>query len=142
MSLYCSKSDENSPGDNLNYVLPAYEYFHFLMCLADVEAQLFRDNSRGIDGGAFATATLLHRKKARLCKGKEAIDSLKDFITLKSDANFCHIFLQKFGLDPSIDNTPPLLRTAPAYKKKAFLHEKVQEVLKERPSPTIILFFF
>ena len=65
-----SKSDENSAKNSLGLVIPGHEGFHFLMCLADVEAELFRNNTQGLEGGAFATATLLNRKKARLCKGK------------------------------------------------------------------------
>ena len=131
MSLYFSKSDEKSPESSLSHVLPSHEYFHFLMCVADLESGLFRECSRGLDGGAFTTATLLHRNKAKLSKGKDAIDALKDFITIKAEARFVQYFLAKYALDPSVDNTPPSLRTAPASKKEAYLHEKVQEALRD-----------
>ena len=65
-----SKADEETPEDRLAFVLPAHEYFHFLMCVADVESELFRDKSRGLEGGAFYIATLLNRKKPRLLKEK------------------------------------------------------------------------
>jgi len=77
------KADEDSAQSSLRHVIPAHEGFHFMMCMADVEAELFRNNSRGLQGGSFSTATLLNRKKAKLCKGKEAVDEIKDFIDLK-----------------------------------------------------------
>ena len=101
------------------------------MCAADVESGLFRDCSRGLEGGAFNTATLLHRTKAKLCKGKDAIDHLKDFISIKGEAMFDQYFLKKYNLDPLVDNTPSLLKTAPAAEKEAFLYSKVQDALKD-----------
>ena len=58
------------------------------MVVADCESELFRDNSRGLEGGAFFVTTLLNRKEARTAKGKNAIDSFKDIFMLKSDARF------------------------------------------------------
>ena len=60
-----SKTDENSEADCLGYLLPAHEYFHQSMAVADCESELFRDSSRGLDGGAFFLATLLNRKDAK-----------------------------------------------------------------------------
>ena len=40
-------------------------------------------------------------------------------------------FLSKFNLDPSVDNTPTLLKTASASKKVDFLHKKVGEALND-----------
>ena len=120
-----SKADEKTLEDQLAFVLPAHEYFHFMMTIADVESELFRDNTRGLDGGAFSVATLLNRKKARLARGKDDIDSLKDFINIKADARFSHYFLAKFNLNALVDNTPNLLRTGTAEAKRTFLHEKV-----------------
>ena len=45
-----SKSDENTAEGSLAHIIPGHEYFHFLMCVADVESQLFRDCSRGLEG--------------------------------------------------------------------------------------------
>ena len=126
-----SKADESTIESSLGYIIPAHENFHFLMCLADVESELFRECSRGLDGGSFFTATLLNRKKAKLCKGKDAIDAIKDFLTLKTVAGFNQFFLKKFNLDPNRDNTPPLLKTASKERKVEYLHEKVKEALKD-----------
>ena len=52
------------------------------MVLADCENGLFRDESRGLEGGAFVLATLLNRKEAQTSKGKNSLDSLKDFFLL------------------------------------------------------------
>ena len=101
------------------------------MVVADCENELFRDCTRGLEGGSFFVATLLNRKDAKLKKGKDAIDSLKDFISLKADARFCHYFLMKYNLNPNIDNTPDLLKSACPEKKETFLHEKVKETLKD-----------
>ena len=101
------------------------------MVVADCESELFRESSRGLEGGAFFVATLLNRKDAKHKKGKDAIDSFKDFITLKADARFCQYFLMKYGMDPGVDNTPDLLKSASPEKKEAFLHEKVEETLRD-----------
>ena len=101
------------------------------MCIADVESELFRDCSRGIEGGAFMTATLLNRKKAKTCKGKENIDALKDFINIKAEAMFNPYFISKFHLDPSVDNTPPFIKTASQDRKISYLHAMVIEALKD-----------
>ena len=99
--------------------------------MADCESELFRDESRGLEGGAFFLATLLNRKRAKTSKGKNAIDSLKDFYLLKSDARFCQYFLQKFGFDSSKDNTPDLMKTASAEEKIKFLHDLVADCLRD-----------
>jgi hypothetical protein len=101
------------------------------MVLADVENELFRDGSRGLEGGSFFLTTLLNRKDARMKRGKDAIDSLEEFFLLKSDARFCHYFLQKFQLNPSVDNTPPLLKKSTPDKKAKYLHELVGKALKD-----------
>ena len=129
-SLY-SKTDEDTEAAGLGYILPAHEYFHQSMVVADCENELFRDCSRGLEGGSFFVATLLNRKDAKLKRGKDAIDSLKDFISLKADARFCHYFLKKYNLNPNVDNTPDLLKSASPEKKEAFVHEKVEETLRE-----------
>ena len=49
----------------------------------------------------------------------------------KAAARFNQFFLEKFGLDPSVDNTPPLLKTASPAKKVEYLHMKVKEALKD-----------
>ena len=126
-----SKTDENSAADCLSYLLPAHEYFHQSMAVADCASELFRDSSRGLEGGAFFVATLLNRKDAKTKKGKDAIDALKDFLLLKADARFCQYFIMKYNLDPDIDNTPEELKNATVEKKRLFLHEKVEEVLKD-----------
>ena len=101
------------------------------MVLADCESELFRDESRGLEGGAFFLATLLNRQEAKTSKGKNAIDSLKDFYMLKSDATFCHLFFHKFGFDSSNDNTPHLMRTASPEKKRNYLHDLVSDCLRD-----------
>ena len=126
-----SKTDENSESDCLGYLLPAHEYFHQSMAVADCDSELFRDSSRGLEGGAFFVATLLNRKDAKTKKGKDAIDALKDFLLLKADARFCQYFIMKNNLSPDVDNTPDELKNATDEKKKLFLHEKVEEVLKD-----------
>ena len=126
-----SKSDEETPRDRLSHVIPTHENFHFMMCIADIEAELFRDCSRGLDGGAFTTATLLNRKRAKLSKGKDDIDSIKDFINIKAEAMFAQCFLSKYKLDPSVDNTPPLLRTASKDRKIEYLHSMVADTLRD-----------
>ena len=126
-----SKSDEVTPEDRLSFIIPGHEYFHFLMVLADVESSLFRDNSRGLEGGAFSTATLLNRKKAKLSKGKDDIDAIKDYISIKGDARFAQYFLAKYNLDPSKDHTPDLLKTGSENAKKEYLHQKVRGALKD-----------
>ena len=126
-----SKTDEETEAAGLGYILPAHEYFHQSMVMADCESELFRDCSRGLEGGAYFVATLLNRKDAKQKKGKDAIDSLKDFITLKADARFCQFFLMKYDMDPQVDNTPDLLKSASPEQKEAYLHEKVEETLRE-----------
>ena len=127
----CSKLDEKTEEAGLCFLQPTHEYFHQYMVLADVENELFREKSRGLEGGSFFLATLLNRKDALLKKGKDAVDGLEEYFLLKADARFCHYFLNKFGLDPSIDNTPPLLKKYPSEKKAEYLHNKVAEVLRE-----------
>ena len=129
--MFISKSDENTEEERLGYILPAHEYFHQSMVVADCENELIRDNSRGLEGGAFFAATILNRKEAKTGKGKDSIDSQKDFFLLKSDARFCQYFLYKYELDPNVDNSPDLLRAACNDKKEAFIHSKVAEALKD-----------
>ena len=126
-----SKTDESSESDRLGFLLPSHEYFHQSMAVADCINELFRDSSRGLDGGAFFLATLLNRKDAKTKKGKDAIDSLKDFITIKADARFCQYFVMKFNYNPDVDNTPEELKTATVEKKELFVHDKVEEALKD-----------
>jgi hypothetical protein len=41
-----------------------------------------------LDGGEFSVATLLNRKKAKLARGKDDVDALKDFIDIKAGMIF------------------------------------------------------
>ena len=126
-----SKTDENSEEDRLGFILPAHEYFHQSMVVADCEKELFMDNSRGLEGGAFFAATLLNRKDVKTQKAKDAIDSMKDFILLKADARFCQYLLHKFDLDPAVDNTPDSIKRATHNEKEAFVHNYVEEALRD-----------
>lgn len=101
------------------------------MVLADCESELFRENSRGLEGGSFFVATLLNRREAKTQKGKDAIDAIKDFILLKADARFCQLFINKFKLDPSYDNTPDHIKAASFDQKEVFLNKMVEEALKD-----------
>ena len=126
-----SKLDEQTQEDRLEFLLPQHEYFHQNMVVADCESELFRDNSRGLEGGAFFVTTLLNRKEARTAKGKNAIDSFKDIFMLKSDARFIQYFMIKNNFDSSEDNTPPLLKTKNPEEKQGFLHNLVAECLRD-----------
>ena len=101
------------------------------MVIADCHNELFRDCSRGLDGGAFFAATILNRKDAKSKKGKDAIDALKDFILLKGDARFCQYFIFKYNLDPSFDNTPESIKKSSPLQKEEFVHQKVEEALRD-----------
>ena len=131
MHLFSSKTDENTEADRLGFLLPAHEYFHQSMVVADCESELVRDGSRGLQGGAFFVATLLNRKDAKSGKGKDSIDALKDLILLKADARFCQYFITKFKLDPEFDQTPPQLKSRGREEKEAFLQHMVEEALKD-----------
>ena len=87
-------------------------------------------DSRGLAGGAFFMATLLNRKEAKTARGKDDIDSLKDFILLKGDVRFCQYFICSKNLDPEVDNTPDDIKAAGADQKVAYLHKHV-EALRE-----------
>ena len=126
-----SKTDESCEEDSLGFILPSHEYFHQSMVVADCEKELFMDTSRGLEGGAFFAATLLNRKDVKTQRGKDAIDSMKDFILLKSDARFCQYFLKKFDLDPTYDNTPDGLKAAKHDDKEAFVHNLVEKALRD-----------
>ena len=102
-----------------------------MMVVCDCENELFRDNTRGLEGGAFFVATLLNRKEAKTSKGKNAIDSLKDFFLLKSDARFTQYFMAKFSFNPLVDNTPPLIKTKTSKLKVSYLHSLVSECLRD-----------
>ena len=123
--------DEKDGKDRLNFILPSHELFHQSMVVADCESKLFRDSSRGLEGGAFFQATILHRKEAKLGKGKDSIDALKDMILLKADARFCQCYIKKKNLDPNIDNTPPLIKSASPQRKQSYLHQEVANVLRD-----------
>ena len=101
------------------------------MVVLDCEAELFRNESRGLEGGAFFVATILNRKEAKQGRGKDCHDSMKDFVLLKGDARFCHYFLSKFNLDPDVDVTPDLIKTGTSKQKQAFIHSKVEETLRD-----------
>ena len=126
-----SKSDEPTPEDRLSFILPAHEYLHQMFCMCDISSELFRDETRGLDGGAFSVATLLNRKKAKVAKGKDDYNSLKDFLMIKAEARFAHYFLAKYGLDPSVDNTPHELRSRCALEKVAYIHGLVKDALHD-----------
>ena len=99
--------------------------------VADCESELFRDGSRGLEGGAFFLATLLNRKEAQTSKGKNAMDSLKDFYHIKADARFCQFFFSKHGLSQAVDNTPDTTKTASTTLKVKYLHDLVSSSLKD-----------
>ena len=128
---FLSKTDENTEADRLGFLLPAHEYFHQSMVVADCESELVRDGSRGLQGGAFFVATLLNRREAKSGKGKDSIDALKDLLLLKADARFCQFFIMKFKLDPEVDQTPAHLKTSTSLEKEAFLQQMVEEALKD-----------
>ena len=69
-----SKTDEKDSFQRLGFILPSHEYFHQKMVVADCATELFRDSSRGLEGGFFFITTLLQRKEARTGKGKDSID--------------------------------------------------------------------
>ena len=131
MTTLISKSDENSEEERLGYILPAHELFHQSMVVADCANELFRDNSRGLEGGAFFAATLLQRKRAKTGKGKDSIDDIKDFMILKADVRFCQYLIETNELNPNIDNTPSLLKKASKKEKAQYLYTKVEEALRE-----------
>ena len=126
-----SKLDEQTKEERLEFLLPQHEFFHQMMVIADCESELFRDNSRGLEGGAFLMATMLNRKEAKTSKGKTGLDSLKDFYVLKSDARFTHYFFAKFNLNPNHDNTPHLMRTKSSEEKITYLHDLVADCLRD-----------
>ena len=99
--------------------------------VCDCESELFREKSRGLEGGSFFLATILNRKEAKTAQGKNGIDSLKDFYLLKSDGRFCQYFLSKFDIDPTKDNTPDLMKSARAEEKIKYLHSLVSECLRD-----------
>ena len=121
-----SKLDENTGSSRLNFILPSHEYFHQSFVIADCASKLFRETSRGLEGGVFFEATLLNRKEAKTRKGKDCFDKLKDFMLTKAEVRFCHYFLHLFGSNPNVDNTPPLLKTANWWEKESFLHSKTE----------------
>ena len=123
--------DEDTNEDRLDFLIPSHEFFHQGMVVADCESELFRDGSRGLEGGAFFLATLLNRKEAQTSKGKNAMDSLKDFYHIKADARFCQFFFSKHGLSQSVDNTPDGMKTASTPLKVKYLHDLVSSSLKE-----------
>ena len=96
--------DEDTRKERLDFLLSQHEYFHQGMAVADCESVLFRDESRGLEGGAFFTATLLNRKETLTAKGKNAMDEFKDLYLLKSEARFIQYFFHKFETDPVHDN--------------------------------------
>ena len=126
-----SKADEVTEAESLGHLLPCHEGFHLSMVIADCDSELFRDSTRGLEGGAFFAATLLNRKDAKTKKGKDAIDSLKDFIILKADARFCQYFISKYSLDPEVDNTPDSVKRGTVAEKEAFIHRKVEETVRD-----------
>ena len=123
--------DEVNEKERLAFLLPSHELFHQSMVVADCESQLFRDNSRGLEGGAYFQATILQRKEAKTGKGKDSIDALSDMLLLKADVRFNHYFIMFYNLDPDVDNTPSLLKSASREKKLQYLHQKVADALKD-----------
>ena len=126
-----SKLDESTLENQLQFLIVNHEYFHQSMALADVEHELFRDSSRGLEGGSYFIASLLNRKDARSKKGKEAIDAIEEYLLIKADARFCHIMFKKYGLKAETDNTPSELKSAPKDKKLAYIHELVASALRD-----------
>ena len=123
--------DEDTEENRLAYILPSHEYFHQSMVVADCENEMFRDTSKGLEGGSFFVATILNRKEAKTGKGKNSIDALHDFILLKADVRFCHYYIYRNNLDPNIDNTPVLLKNKSHDLKEAFLQNEVEKALRE-----------
>ena len=107
------KRDENEEYDSLGFIIPSHELFHQSMVVADCINE-FREVSRGLEGGVFFEATMLNRREANTGKGKDSIDSLKDFFPTK----FCQYFIKKYDIDPSYDNTPDLMKKASCADKE------------------------
>ena len=126
-----SKADELLPADRLAFILPVHEYFHMTMTMADISSRLFRDNARGLEGGAFSTAILLNRKKANVAKGKDNISALSDFYVIKAQGRFCQYFLEKYNLNPDVDNTPDYLKTKTNKEKAAYLNNLTKDALQD-----------
>ena len=120
--------DEETQKERLDFLLPQHEFFHQGMVLADCESELFRDDSRGLEGGGFFVATLLNRKETLTSKGKNAMDGFKDLYILKSDARFLQYFFHKYELDPLVDNTPHGIRSASSQRKMEYLHTLVYRI--------------
>ena len=78
--------DEGTAEERLSFLKPAHEYFHQYMVLADCENEMFREPSRGLEGGSYFLSTLLNRKDAHTKKGKDAIDAMEEYFLLKADA--------------------------------------------------------
>ena len=76
-------------------------------------------------------ATILNRKEAKTGKGKDSIDPIKDFLMIKADARCCQFFIKKYNLDPDIDNTPDVMKSATKEQKEAFVHTKVEGALRD-----------
>ena len=126
-----SKRDENEEYDSLEFIIPSHELFHQSMVVADCINELFREDSRGLEGGLFFEATMLNRREAKTGKGKDSIDSLKDFFLLVADTRFCQFFIKKYDIDPSYDNTPDHLKKASWADKERFLHAMVEDALRD-----------
>ena len=131
LTILPSKSDENSEEERLVYILSTHELFHQSMVVADCGNELFRDTSRGLEGGAFFAATLLQRKRAKTGKGKDSIDELKDFMLLKADVRFCQYLIETNGLNQNIDNTPSLVKKASKEDKARYLYAMTEKALRD-----------
>ena len=103
------------------------------MTEVDCESKLFRDDSRGLEGGSFHVATLLNRTKAKSGKGKECIDEIKDYIHLKTKVRFAHYFLHKYAMDPTVDNTPLSIKSSRKEEQLFYLHNLTAIALKDLP---------
>ena len=77
--IFFSKLDEPTEEGRLSFLIPQHEYFHQNFVVADCENTLFRDASRGLEGGYFFAASLLNRKNVKIKKGKDSIDDFKEF---------------------------------------------------------------
>ena len=129
--LFFSKVDEQSEEDKLGFLIPTHEYFHQSFCWTDCILELFRNSSKGLDGGFYFIATMLNRKDVKVKHGKHSYDEFEDFFRLFSDALFCNFFIEKHSLDINQDNTPPTLKGSDKSNKLNYLHNLVAESLKE-----------
>ena len=89
------------------------------------------DCSRGLPGGSFHKASLINRRDAKEKFGKQAIDTIGDFIKFNCEVRFNHYFIQKYQLDVEKDNTPDHIKRSSTEQQVKYVHDLVEPVLKE-----------